>query len=440
MGRPETTSIAEAEQDRQVPAGNPDGRSPTEPPTRPTRGRNPFRRRADYVAATLLVVVSLVVYAVLWEDSDIHNTTSATGSSYVIPLTAPTVFPPSLGEIWQADSGETPIPVAGDSTVITADDGTVTGRDPLSGTPRWHYTRDLGLCTVNAAWGYVLAVYRKSTNCSEVTALNLTTGVRGPQRNGDAPAGTQLVYDGVYVTATGLTLLDTWRSDLVQTTEYGTVPDFVNPNRQPRTLCTYGSVAAMPGEVGVIERCAGDGGDRLTVYRAAPSSADTPSVVFSTVVGDQGARLITMNDQYAAVVLPNPTRLAVFDAQSGTLTTQYPLNLPASDLNGNPTGLVVPASLTANSVYWFTGSSTISLSSLDFHPQWTVPNALGPGTVFAGRYLIPVPNALLVFDQATGAQVGRIAVDRHGYSGIVRMASVGPVVLEQRGGTLSALR
>ncbi|HWC81946.1 MAG TPA: hypothetical protein VG756_18500 [Pseudonocardiaceae bacterium] len=401
--------------------------------------RHPFRHPADYVVVVLLVVASLVTWFVLYQRSDIHNTTLVTGPANVTVPSAPTTFPPSLAEVWEEPSAATPAPVVAGPTVVTGDGGTVTGRDPLTGDQRWRYTRDLPLCTVSTAWSKAIAVYHRS-NCNEVTELDQATGARGAQRNGDAPLGTRLVSDGIYLTATGTDLLDTWRSDLVQTDEYGAVPDFVNPNVQPRVGCTYGSVAASPGLVGVLERCPGDPGDRLSVFRSAPKSSDTPDVVFSSLVGDHGARLIAMNDEYTAVVVPGPTRVAVFNTQNGNQVASYPVDLPASDLQGNPPGLVVPTSQGTGAVYWYTGSSTIALSSLDFHPQWTVEGTLGAGTVFAGRYLVPVPNAIDVLDEATGAKVGQAGVNRHGYTGTVAMATLGPMVFEQRGKILAALR
>lgn len=416
-----------------------DSGRPVDPARR--RGRFPFHRPIDYIVVVVLALGSIATCVVLANRSDAHNTTLVTGPAAVGQAAQPTVFPPSLGEVWQQPSSATPAPVVAGPTVVTADGSSVIGRDPITGQQRWRYTRDLPLCTVTAAWNYVLAVYHRG-NCNEVTALDDTTGARGPQRNGDAQLGTRLVYDGTYVTTTGPTLLDTWRSDLVQTMQYGTVPDFQNPNRQPRTGCTYGSVAATPGQIGVIERCPGDSGDRLTVYHASNSqgNADTPQVVFSTALSVHGARLIGLNSQYTAVVLPNPSRLAVFNANTGALVKQYPVNLPASDLLGDPPNLVVPTAIGPDSLYWFTGSSTIALATADFHPQWTVDGTMGPGTEFAGRYLAPVPGALLVMDLSTGAQVGRIGVDRHGYTGTVTMATLGPMVFEQRGSMVAALR
>ncbi|HEX5401225.1 MAG TPA: PQQ-binding-like beta-propeller repeat protein [Pseudonocardiaceae bacterium] len=403
------------------------------------RSANPFRRPADYVVAVLIVVSSLVVGLVLWSRSDIHNTVLDLGPNNAVTPAAPAAFPPSLAEFWSQRSPATPVPVVAGPSIVTADNGAVVGRDPLTGQQRWSYTRDLPLCTVASAFSKVVAVYHRS-NCNEVTELDPTTGARGSQRNGDAQPGTRLVYDGTYVTTTGPTLLDTWRSDMVQTMEYGTVPDFVNAHVQPRTGCSYGSVVAYSGLVGVIERCPQDGGnDRLTVYRATAKAADTPSVLFSVVTGARQTRIVTMNALYIAVAEPEPSRLVVFNAQNGKQLNQYPMDLTPGDLSGDPAGRVVPVSVGPSAAYWWTGSATVALSTTNLQPMWTVPDTLGPGVVFAGNYLVPVRDGLLVLNQATGAKIGEIGVDRHGYTGRVMMATLGPVVFEQRGATLAAL-
>jgi outer membrane protein assembly factor BamB len=408
-------------------------------PVRPRRqGANPFRRPVDYLVAVLIVVASLVVGITLWSRSDIHNTVLVLGPSTAATPQAPTSFPPSLAEFWSYPSTATPVPVVAGPTVVTAADGAVVGRDPTTGRPRWSYTRDLPLCTVAPAFNKVVAVYHRS-NCNEVTELDPASGTRGAQRNGDAQLGTQLVFDGTYVTTTGPTLLDTWRSDLVQTMEYGAVPDFVNPHTQPRSGCDYHSVVAYAGLIGVIEQCPGEPGDRLTLYRATATNADTPSVLFSQVIGGYGDRLIAMDDLYIAVAEQNPGQVVVFNAQNGKELNHYPVDLTSADMSGNPPGRVAPVTTGPSAVYWFTGSSTVALSTTNYQPMWTVPGTLGSGVVFAGNYLVPVPDGLLVLNQATGTRIGEIGVNRHGYTGEVSMASLGPVVFEQRGGTLVAL-
>jgi hypothetical protein len=405
-----------------------------------------------------VIVVAVVVAAVLLgTSSDIAATTSQTGPEEVETPEAPSTLPPSFGEAWRAPSGATQIPVAVGPSVVTGDGKEVLGRDPLTGKVRWRYARDIPLCTVGSAWGDAIAVYRKTStalpdgeiyrdgNCSEVTALKASSGERDRQRNGDAEPDTQLLSDGVHVTTTGKRLINTWRSDMVLTMQYGTVPDLVNPDKQPRVDCTYGSIAVAPGRIAVIERCpsktdpSASEDDRLSVYKPTAKDSDNPSVDFSNTIGTRGSRVVAMNETYTAVAMPDPARLVVFDGTGGEVGS-YPLTIPASDLAGDPPRQVVPTSKGNGAVFWFTGSQTIALSTTDLRPMWTVDETLGAGTVYAGYLLLPVRDGIAVIDQETGARVAATSVNRDSYSGPVAMATLGPMVLEQRGSTLVALR
>lgn len=428
-------------------------------PEQPNRGpRTSFHRKRDFVAVALIVVVAVVASVLIGNSSDLWATTSQTASGDAEVPEAPSTLPPTFGEAWHATSGATVIPVVAGSTVVTGDGNEVDGRDALTGQVRWRYARDIPLCTVGSAWQDAIAVYRKTENllpdkdpyhngnCSEVTSLQGTTGDRDHQRNGDAELGTQLLFDGVHVTATGRRLINTWRSDLVLTMQYGTVPDLVNPDKQPRVDCQYGSIAVVTGRIGVIERCPAKTdpsileNDRLTVYRPTAKDADSPVVDFSVPTGGNLGRLVAMTDKYAAVATPNPNRLQVFDA-AGKPVAEYPLDIPDSDLAGDPAAEAVPVTKgTGDAMFWFTGSKTIALSTKDLAPMWTMNDTLGPGTLFAGYLLAPVKDALAVVDQNTGRQVAKAPVNRNGYPGTVRMNTIGPIVLEQRGPTLVALR
>src|SRR5262249_32948015 len=157
-----------------------------------------------------------------------------------------------------------------------------------------------------------IAVYRNGAYCSEVTSLLPGTGERGPQRNSDVPPGTQLVFDGAgLVTATGSSHLEAWRSDLVKTLEYGVLRAAGQPDSQPRPTCVHASVAVAAGRLGVLERCPGEPGDRLTALRPDESESERPEQDFSTALPGTGSRLIAMTSDLAAVVLTNPTRLSI---------------------------------------------------------------------------------------------------------------------------------
>jgi hypothetical protein len=140
-----------------------------------------------------------------------------------------------------------------------------------------------------------------------------------------------------------------------------------------------------------------------------------------------------------AIALPNPNRLAVLN-EKGEVVKSYPLSIGADDLTEEPKDHTMVVNRAIGAVYWFTGTKTIALSLDDLRPLWTIDRALGPGVAFAGKYLVPVTSGMAVLDPATGEQVTSTPVDRNGYRGVVTMATMGPMVYEQRGDTLVALR
>jgi hypothetical protein len=212
------------------------------------------------------------------------------------------------------------------------------------------------------------------------------------------------------------------------------------------------------GLVGVIERCPHEPGDRLTVMRPDNADSGTPDEEFSTILPTAGARLVALSSDHEAVLLPNPMRLSVRDS-NGNEVADYPLNLPTSDLAAStgPTGTadqpntpsprataageVLPTADIPGAVLWWTGTSTIALDASDLHPVWTLPGTLGPGTLLADQPVIPAPGAELLVNPADGVVVRTIAVNRgSNYRGPVGSAALGPILLEQRGTTVVALR
>ncbi|PWK91725.1 hypothetical protein C8D88_1011764 [Lentzea atacamensis] len=409
-----------------------------------------WRTRADFVAVALIAVVSIVAALLTWAFSDARATTSITGPSAWEPLPEVVALPPSLAEVWRAKSGatqspvivQTPVKETGEekpSTVVTGDGGEVNGRDPLTGDIRWTYKRDLPLCVVSTAWARAMALYSKGTNCSELTSLDGVTGERRAQRNGDAEPGTALLNEGSHLITTGSKFMEVYRrDDLVRSLEYGTLRAIVNPNKQPRAGCTYGSVAVTSGKFGLIERCPDDSSDRVSVIKPNPDKSDEPKVFASVLTGSKNAQVVAVTDKLVAVAVPNPGRLVVFDAESGNQVAETPIDVPAADFV-DPPNHVTRAFATKTNVFWFTGSRTIALSQDTLTPLWTAEGTLGAGTTLAGRAIIPVKDGLRVYEQATGEVVGTIRVNREGHTGPVQLATAGRIVLEQRGGTLVAL-
>lgn len=422
--------------------------------TEPVGERPParsWRTRADFVAVALIAVVSVLAAVLTWAFSDARATTSVTGPSSWEQLPEVAALPPSLAEVWRAKSGASLSPVVvqttvketGEekpSTVVTGDGGEVNGRDPLTGDVRWTYRRDLPLCVVSTAWGRAMALYSKGTNCSELTSLDGITGERRAQRNGDAEPGTALLNEGSHLITTGSKFVEVYRrDDLVRSLEYGGLRAIVNPNKQPRVGCTYGSMAVTSGKFAIVERCPDDASERVTVLKPNPDKSDEPKVFASAVTGGRGVQVVAITEKLFAVAVPNPSRLLIFDSENGNQVNEVPLDIPAADF-ADPPNHVTRVFSTKTNVFWFTGSRTIALSQETLTPLWTAEGALGAGTTLAGRAVIPVKDGLRVFEQATGEVVGTIRVNRDGHTGPVQLATAGPVVLEQRGETLVALR
>ena len=398
------------------------------------------RTRTDFAAVALIVVAVLVGSLVLWQRSDVRHTRSETAPPAKAAPSA-TAVPPALTEAWRAASPATPRPVVAGPAAVTGAGNQVLGRDPATGQVRWSYTRDLPLCTIGSQWGRALAVFGKQTNCSEVTSLRGATGERGPQRNSDTDVGVDLLGDGRYVTATGHDIIETWRSDLVRTQQYGVPVDVKNPdNHLKRPECRYSSVAVGEERVAVIEECPKVPVDRVTVLKAHPRSDEKPEETFSVEVGSGASSVVATDQEHTAVLLRDRSELDVYDNARGTLAGRFPVRTgppPAPNAAG---GTANEPTIRGPRIYWFTGRDTVALDRATLNPLWTVPDTLGPGTGFGGQLLVPVPGGVAVHDPNTGARQRVIPVDRHGFDGPVNLNAVGSTVLEQRGPTLVALR
>lgn len=471
------------------------------------------RTRSDFVAVALILVAVVSAASVIWWRSDARATLSEPASERPPVASAPAGVPPSVQELWRAPSPATPVPVVADSTVVTGDGGAVLGRDPGTGREHWRYSRDLPLCTVGGEWDRAVAVYRKAANCSEVSSLRGGTGVRGPARNSDTQFGTRLLSDGKYLTATGDRVLESWRSDLVRTQQYGIMPALKNAgNNLRRPDCTYTSTAVGSERVAVIEDCPSDPTKRLSVLKTKPEDDEEPEEVTTAVLGGSEATAVAVSTKQTVVYLRDRGSIVVYANSTGGIDAEYPLPAEGTAIPESGVEAVAPdrvwtvnlrpvpepeqqraarsiaaalhrfdSTITEQSVlhglatagpdrpfrvavlddeqyqqvknkvgdiagatfggllYWHNGATTVALDAATFAPLWTVPGTLGPGTLFGGELLLPVPEGIAVVDRFTGARQRVIPVDRQGFDGPISMDSAGPTLLEQRGGTLVAL-
>jgi hypothetical protein len=423
--------------------------APPDTPTPPQRRIAPERRRrGDVIAAAALVVLLVVAALVVWRTSPEVGTVDTPDTT---PLAAPSPagdVPANFIEAWRAPSSASTAPVVAGPAVVTGDGDTVSGHDAETGAVAWSYRRDLSLCAVGAGFpgsddgdGHALALYESRTGwCSELTALHPSSGKRANASNPDMRPGVQLLANGSYVTATGADYLEVWRSDLVRTLEYGDVPTPVQPGKQPRPNCSYGSTAVSGDRIGVIERCPDVAADRLTAIAPdGTKGADTPDVQFSVELPATGALLVAIGGDREAVAVPGPPRLLVLD-RAGLQVTQVPLDVPDAALTTAPAG--APATVTSDGsrFYWWVGGTTVALDASTLTPAWTLRDTLGPPVAYGTGLVAPVRGGLADLDPARGTVLRTLPVPRTDPTAAVRLASAGDVVLEQRGTQVVALR
>ncbi|MFX0575534.1 hypothetical protein [Nocardia nepalensis] len=404
------------------------------------------RTRADIISAVAIAVLVVIAAVVVWARSDAKGTESVTAEHPVSTPAAADQVPTSLREFWHASDPAASRALVAAGTVVTGEEGTVTGHDPRTGAALWHYRRDLPLCGVESQFGTVIAVYKDQRGCSQATLLAGEDGARRTARSSYMDPAVQLSVDGTYVLAQGPRRLEMWRSDLVRTIEYGYVDAPVNVKTQPRKGCKLLSSSSSSTRLAVLERCPEDPTNRLTVLNPAPKDNTVPEEYGSHVLSGPGAdspdsRVIAVSDNRIVLYLPGAAatagaeatspRLEVFDS-TGNALMAHQLSAPLSDRT---------TTTRISSLFLvFTGNSLIALNASTFDPIWAAPGALGSPVFMAGRLLVPVDGAIAVLDPTSGTEVSRIPIARPGYDGSpISLAVLGTTVLEKRGTAIYAL-
>jgi hypothetical protein len=396
------------------------------------------RTRADVVAAVAIVVVVAVVAALIWWTSDARATISRPAATPVANLTPAKVVPTTLRQLWTAPSSKTTMPLVVAGAVVTGNGRDVEGRDPATGDALWSYARDLDLCGVTWVYQYAVAVYPDVRGCGQVSTVDARTGRRGPSRTAYADPEVALSSDGTTVLSAGKSRLEMWRSDMVRMLSYGAIDARIKPGTPASPVCRLVSAAASSAAVSVLEACPEQADLRLTLLRPADEE-DTPELKYVPqpgVTDDSGAQVIAVSDTTTAVYVPTPKpTVNIVDETGATVASTLLTKPPSPDATMSRAGDLIT---------WWTGEEVMVFSANGLRYKYTVApsgrNApVGPGTVMAGRLLVPVTDGYDVFDPAGGKGERHIPVGRPPSSGTVVPAVAGSTLVEQRGDTLVAL-
>jgi hypothetical protein len=396
------------------------------------------RTRADVLAAVAIVVVLAVAAALIWWTSDARATDSRTAATPVPNLTPAKVVPQTLRQLWTAPSPKTTMPLVVAGGVVTGNGRAVEGRDPATGDTLWSYARDLDLCGIIWVYHYAVAVYPDVRGCGQVSTMDARTGRRGPSRTAYADKEVTLSSDGTTVLSAGDSRLEMWRSDMVRMLSYGAIDARIKPGTPASPICRLVSAAASSTAVSVLESCPNQADLRLTLLRPADEE-DTPELKYVPQPGitdESGARVIAVSETTTAVYVPAPKPMVnIVDETGATVASTLLSKPPSPDATMSRAGELIT---------WWTGEDVMVFSANGLRYKYTVTPAggdapLGPGTVMAGKLLVPVTDGYDVFDPATGKGERHIPLQRPASSGPVVPAVAGSTLLEQRGDTLVAL-
>ncbi|HEX3814921.1 MAG TPA: PQQ-binding-like beta-propeller repeat protein [Mycobacteriales bacterium] len=337
------------------------------------RGRE-WRRWLIGAAVVLVAAVAVAVPAIADSDWYTLNYRSLSHAPKAAPSGA---LPASLQSRWSTHG----IVQSGDlsstsTTVVTVDQHELYGRDPVTGSVRWHYRRgNTDLCAWTMDQSTVIAVFRNGASCSDITGFDADTGKRRWYLNADLPSAIQLL-DG---------------SGTYYAVDSGEVTGFYADGGSKawsytKAGCTFDH--AVGGDVGLVllADCSGrtdviavdgfTGKERFDV--PAPSgnprllSADSDVVVASDV-GRHTELSLYGSDGHAAGVVGVPT------PPGGT---------------GAPAGQPV---VTDGHWIGFDGTEILVIDLAHARLLWTV-GAVGPPAVHGQSVLVPGNRALADYD------------------------------------------
>ena len=336
------------------------------------RSRRPPFRVWVWTAATLVVAAVAVL---LWRTSDAASTSSTTAAAATVPDEAPAA---EVARAWSATTGPSPRRVVEGGRVLVTDEHGVAMVDAETGEEAWHYRRsNATLCDATAVDGNVIAVFRTTGRCNELTALTAATGVRAWYRNVRFRTDVDLASTDRILLAsspTGIVTIDPTGNN----TRWRYAP--------PAGCVLVGSDVGSSGVV-VLQRC--EDTDTLQVQLLDGFGG---TVIWTREVdtGTDVARLAGV-DRLVDVVTGD--RVLVLSPLDGTLLTELPLPaLPAGeDAVSEP---LQQAGVGDTALLWARGT-VYALDQDTGLPRWQVPAlglpSAGAASTDAGEATVTVP-------------------------------------------------
>ena len=317
--------------------------------------------------------------------------------------------------------------------IISADDRKVTATQP-DGTTAWTYSRkNDDICSLGTAWDRVVVTYRTGVGCGDTVSIDAATGQYADTRSANNSDDVITVSSNDRVGTLSDARLDLWRSDMVRTIEYGDVEAKQEPDMQPNEDCVLSSALTRTENVALTESCPDEPNSTwLRLMGATPKDSRKPEPTTNVAIQMDGARLVAIAQEAAAVYLPsNPPQLRTFDKAGKEIAAATVAESPAVMNAATP---FAPATGDLpHHMTWFDGTRLYLLNPSTLAIQQTFEDAIGTGIAVDNRLLMPTQEGIAVVNWTTGDTERTIPVDRGGYDGAVYLSLAGTTIVEARG-------
>ena len=392
-----------------------------------------MRSKKDTIAVFAVGIASIAAVAGAYFTAPIRqveHTTAVDGQEAETLTSAPV----TLSEVAVVDSQATPgqpLPVVAQDTVIIPHEHGVRAYSP-TGEQLWHYHRpDRQLCMLNSSWGLAVIGFDVGFGCGDVVSLHGDTGEYAATRSANAQSEPITIRSNDRVGIYGPRRVELWRSDMVRTVEYGEVEAPQEANFQPFEECDITSALTRTGNLAVTEKCS-DGNTQLHFMEATPEDSREPELISTTALED-GARLVAVGEDSAAVYLPH-NELVSFNRQGEEISRE---NIAAPALDTPIYSPDLPHHMT-----WFDGQRLYLLSPTDLSIDQVIEDVLGPGINVGNELLLPVEQGIGVYDWISGEQLRVIPLERELEDNSVPLglSTAGDSLVEFRGNSVAFLR
>lgn len=363
-----------------------------------------------WTAVTLVVVAVAVL---LWRTSDAAATSSTTSAAATVPdrdLAA------QVSSAWSMATGPAPRRAVESGRVLVTDEHGLAMVDAGTGEEAWHYRRtNATLCDATAVNGTVIAVFRTTGRCNELTALTAATGERAWYRN-------VRFRTDVHLASTDRILLASSPTGVVTVDPTGSNTRW---RYAPPAGCELLDSDVGSSGVVVLQRCANTGVVQVQLLDGFAGTA-----IWTRDVDTGSPARLAGVDRLVDVVVDD--RVLVLSPADGTQLTELALPpLPAGgDVSTEP---LQQAGIDTAALLWARGTA-YALDQATGLPRWQVP-ALGlpsagsaSGDTGEATVTVPEDGAFVQRTLADGAERGRATTEDAVPAG-GRTSLLGPTVV-----------